>query len=505
MLSHSRRQPALRMESLERRDLLTAAAELVSDFDFEGMNFWRSPISIVVAGDATYQIVRAWDPQDETRSYFTYVARVDGDLQDSVKFEGIMYASVVEDQLLLEAEDASLWKTDGTEEGTIRWFGQAPDEPRGIEFNDKLYFSVDDELWATDGTESGAQLVKETKHDVDPRFTWVNSGHTLLNGQLYFTVKRDNCNNPPYDVRAASCGETEVWKSDGSTDGTQLSITVPKNVNIVATIEGHVILAERDDHHIWVTDGTDHGTYQLVDGKNAHDISVVNDMLFYVTGRSQIWVSDGTNDGTHLVKEGRLDNSFNCGFSMFNTGEELYFSAIDQAGDRGLWKSDGTQAGTALVKEGRFAPMFADDGVVYLVGYEEATGRELWRTDGTPEGTVQFLDLNPGPESSLTRLSRVVVNNGMLYLTADDGIHGHNLWRVPLVTPPDVDRVMGDSNNDGIFDSSDLVKVFQAGKYEDQVHRSATFEEGDWNGDGIFDSSDLVAAFQAGTYSDADS
>lgn len=62
--------------------------------------------------------------------------------------------------------------------------------------------------------------------------------------------------------------------------------------------------------------------------------------------------------------------------------------------------------------------------------------------------------------------------------------------------------VVGDSNGDGVFDSSDLVAVFAAGEYEDEVAGNSTFEEGDWNGDGDFTSRDLVLAFQAGTYVD---
>ena len=61
-------------------------------------------------------------------------------------------------------------------------------------------------------------------------------------------------------------------------------------------------------------------------------------------------------------------------------------------------------------------------------------------------------------------------------------------------------RPIGDSNDDGVFDSSDLVSVFQTGEYEDGIDGNSTFDEGDWNGDGVFDSSDLVAAFQSGTY-----
>jgi uncharacterized delta-60 repeat protein len=57
---------------------------------------------------------------------------------------------------------------------------------------------------------------------------------------------------------------------------------------------------------------------------------------------------------------------------------------------------------------------------------------------------------------------------------------------------------IGDVNIDGVFDSSDLVLVFQAGQYETEV--DAVWSEGDWNGDGRFDSADLVAAFQDGGY-----
>ena len=61
-------------------------------------------------------------------------------------------------------------------------------------------------------------------------------------------------------------------------------------------------------------------------------------------------------------------------------------------------------------------------------------------------------------------------------------------------------RIVGDSNDDGIFDSSDLVRVLQAGEYEDAVDSNSTFDEGDWNGDGDFDSTDFIFAFQAGAY-----
>lgn len=58
----------------------------------------------------------------------------------------------------------------------------------------------------------------------------------------------------------------------------------------------------------------------------------------------------------------------------------------------------------------------------------------------------------------------------------------------------------GDSNLDGKFDSGDLVKVFQAGHFEDGIDGNSQWAEGDWNGDFDFDTGDLVAAFQQGRY-----
>ena len=58
----------------------------------------------------------------------------------------------------------------------------------------------------------------------------------------------------------------------------------------------------------------------------------------------------------------------------------------------------------------------------------------------------------------------------------------------------------GDSNLDGIFNSSDLVFVFRAGEYEDELAGNSLWSEGDWNCDGEFDTSDLVRAFQDGGY-----
>ncbi len=83
-------------------------------------------------------------------------------------------------------------------------------------------------------------------------------------------------------------------------------------------------------------------------------------------------------------------------------------------------------------------------------------------------------------------------------LTVNDGTTSAN--ETFQVTIKSVERVVGDSNGDGVFSSDDLVKVLANGEYEDGIDGNSTFEEGDWNGDGDFDTSDFVFAFQANTY-----
>ncbi len=77
-----------------------------------------------------------------------------------------------------------------------------------------------------------------------------------------------------------------------------------------------------------------------------------------------------------------------------------------------------------------------------------------------------------------------------------------------LVDQADVDFLVrellksrpGDANLDGVFDSADLVQIFQQGAYEDGVSANSGWAAGDWNCDRDFDSADLVVAFQEGGY-----
>jgi ELWxxDGT repeat protein len=57
---------------------------------------------------------------------------------------------------------------------------------------------------------------------------------------------------------------------------------------------------------------------------------------------------------------------------------------------------------------------------------DQIHGRELWVSDGTQAGTVLLLDIHPGSIGSNPR--GIVPFGGKLYFSADDGIHGRELW-----------------------------------------------------------------------------
>ncbi|MCA9150698.1 MAG: chitobiase/beta-hexosaminidase C-terminal domain-containing protein, partial [Planctomycetales bacterium] len=80
---------------------------------------------------------------------------------------------------------------------------------------------------------------------------------------------------------------------------------------------------------------------------------------------------------------------------------------------------------------------------------------------------------------------------------------GNCNWRSSAVTGGTPGREaypVGDANLDGIFNSADIVQIFQAGKYELTIDGAASWSQGDWNGDGLFITSDLVFAFQFSDY-----
>ena len=80
--------------------------------------------------------------------------------------------------------------------------------------------------------------------------------------------------------------------------------------------------------------------------------------------------------------------------------------------------------GYAAVAVGSRLYFTADDGI---------HGRELWTSDGTAEGTMMVADLRPGREPS--GIYDLMLAGPRLYFWADDGRTGSELWALPVGSP----------------------------------------------------------------------
>src|SRR5262249_55432693 len=74
--------------------------------------------------------------------------------------------------------------------------------------------------------------------------------------------------------------------------------------------------------------------------------------------------------------------------------------------------------------------LIAMNGILYFTADDGVHGRELWQSAGTPAGTFLVRDINPGRGSAFHSFYNpwFTVANGKLFFVADDRVHGRELW-----------------------------------------------------------------------------
>lgn len=150
----------------------------------------------------------------------------------------------------------------------------------------------------------------------------------------------------------------------------------------------------------------------------------------------EIWKTDGSKEGTVRVADICVGDCDGAGSSwMVQVGDLIYFAADDGIHGTELWRSDGTSSGTSLVKdiepglEGSWTVVLSEmDGLLYFSTYTRELGREMWISDGTIEGTRPLVDICPGDCSGLAILLGLTELDGELYFPAGDLIHGLEPW-----------------------------------------------------------------------------
>lgn len=387
--------------------------------------------------------------------------------------------------LAFDGDSYAIWKSDGTEEGTVKFRDGGHFLTK---FNNYLIFYDNQGIWRSDGTESGTILLQETclnnphisasTAQVNGEFyfvtcSWVSDAESLWktdgtpegtipspatdstnitsivasNHSLFFTTDVYKIYPPPSgNLHRFST----VWQTDGTENGTVMVkewLGTLCDLQLIHAFDGIVYFgaaqicligfAEYTGFEFWRTDGTDNGTYLLMDpvfnqifldyGFNASSINNKHMFLFYPfyfepSKIRFLFSTDGTSEGTIFINEGTNSSQF-----IKPDLENLYVT-----GSTGLWRLDGTNEGTELVKG--FASGAWDGtsiaGALFFFAATEQGDYELWQSDGTNDGTVMVADI--GPEGASTPHD-LINGNGFLFFVADDGTNGSELWGMDYI------------------------------------------------------------------------
>ena len=325
-----------------------------------------------------------------------------------------------------EHDSAGLWRSDGTEEGTVplgvplQPFTDArPTPAAGLVFFLQENQHQERTLWRTDGTAAGTIPLKFL----------VQGGLTAYQGKLFFPFQYYNDPNQ------------SVWSSDGTAAGTVKVFDLPADVPPVSAMKGlgsdlyFATVGFTDEGAIWHSDGTLAGTQKIADlgdlFTDSYDPGFVRlgSKVLFLT--STVWATDGTPAGTAPLFP--ADSAQGQGASDLTVFQGAAYFVASAPTNTGLWRTDGTPGGTVLVKEIRIyndrepaVHLVAGAGRLWFLADDGVHGEEVWTSDGTAAGTALLRDVNPGVNSS--RPSALTVAGDRLFFTATDGVHGLELW-----------------------------------------------------------------------------
>ncbi|MEO8149961.1 MAG: T9SS type A sorting domain-containing protein [Bacteroidia bacterium] len=459
------------------------------------------------------------------------------------------------------SNDIELWKTDGTNAGTVKVNdinpGTQGSHPRDfLVFNNTLFFlaytpATGSELWKTDGTTAGTVMLKDIFPGTNSAFVDYNGNTaiTLLNvweqgGSFFFVANTDNS--------VAFSNDLELWKTDGTTAGTVRVKDInagtqgshPSQFLVFNNTLFFRAYTTTNGSELWKTDGSTAGTVMVKDifpGTNSgfvdyngnFSINLVNvweqgGSFFFVANTDnsvvssndiELWKTDGTTAGTVRVKDINpgVEGSNPRDFVVFNN--QLFFLAYTVANGKEIWKTDGSSAGTVMVKDvypgtnsgfvdynGFYSidlfNVWEQGGSFFFIANSDnsvasSNDIELWKTDGTTAGTVRVKDINAGTEGS--HPYGFIPFNNQLYFAAYDNANGRELWKTDGSTAG-TQQVKDIMTGTGSGLQSDFYKIFSyGGTFYFTAYQSGTIDNELWKSDGTNAGTVKVMDIYAGT------
>jgi ELWxxDGT repeat protein len=412
----------------------------------------------------------------------------------------------------VDAQFGELWKSDGTELGTTRvhasfapmgfvtivgdsaffcvdydlWFYDSStnasrqlrrfadwgtNEP--VVIGNQVFFVAEDsdfgdELWVSDGTEGGTRLVK----DITPGAAGTYIRNMQKVGQRVF-----------FHAYTPETG-TELWTSDGTAEGTSLVKDIWPGAETPFRFDWPAKTAIVDDSmyflasdgvsgaELWKSDGTSVGTFMVKDlspgpaSTYVHSLVGSSDGAYFIlgggtTGITTVWKTDGTEQGTFALNA-PLPIGY-AGIDMIPDRRGGVYLFAFTAGTLALWKVDehGDFSYLRAVPYPASAyynappTLFTIDDTLYFFEQSSLPGLgTLWQSDGTVAGTGLAFDCSHAMITPV--IGEMFQVNGTLFFTADDGMHGIELWTA-IPTPP----VAGDLDGDGGVGRPDVALMLQ--------------------------------------------
>ena len=348
-----------------------------------------------------------------------------------------------------------LWKSNGTAGGTELVADLRPGDafsssaPGGlVSFNGQLFFTADDgshgrELWTTNGMGGGTDRITDLNAAGDS--FQVDTQLVSFNGSLIFAASQGTSG-------------TQLWTSNGTSGGTMLLKSIrtggdgithfdPDHVAVTASTLYFVANDGSTGDELWKTDGTSGNTLLVKDvlaggvSSDPQSLTVVGSSLFFLattpaTGQ-ELWTSNGSGGGTVLVTDLNSGGTGGAISDLVAFQGQLWFAANDAMAGSELWQSNGTAGGTSIVKDiSSSAAGSVPDGLrvvgntLYFTADDGVNGRELWKSDGSANGTQLVRDIREGSAGSSSEVHSAVLGalNDALIFSADDGLHGLDLW-----------------------------------------------------------------------------
>ena len=248
------------------------------------------------------------------------------------------------------ANDITLWRTDGTKEGTVKVVGEKGRKVKKpsnfVRIGDLTYFSAQKSetnttrvLWESDGSTFGTRVVNNTVLSVTEL--------TNICGILFF-IGNEHDNTKVNQVYKLNADETISIINIETTNKDKFAYRKPNMLTKVGKLLFFVV--QEDDSVLKRLVRLDTFSDTALVGSNEHDdileIMDVNKKLYYVNlNGAKVAIIAGINKSEKILKEFSVDR---VPKNLYDHNGTLIFFVVGE-----LWRSDGTVDGTFMIEDYR--------------------------------------------------------------------------------------------------------------------------------------------------------